>query len=114
MNVPTCHYCEAPIKLLPGIYLKGTIHVCESCQDVQNTMAVTNMQRAEVLDQRIKRIVNNVFGNSATWNLPTDQYREQCPQWDEIRDSFMRAIFAVEREQKALEIHAEYVVENCL
>lgn len=114
MNVPQCHYCEKLIDLRHESHNNGDILVCETCQQVQNTMAVTDVKRAEVLDQRIKRIVDNVCGNSSTWNLPTDRYREQAPNWNELRDSFMRAIFAVEREQKELELHAQDVVENCL
>ncbi len=70
--------------------------------------------RQEVLDKRVRGIVANVTSSACYWHLPQADCLDVAPTWDELRDSLLRAIFEADREQFQQELHAQFVVENCL
>ena len=69
-------------------------------------------QRREELERRCRGIVENVLGRSATWTLRTDRMFIPAPNWVEIRDAFLKALFSIELEQTKNEVHSQYVVEK--
>lgn len=83
---------------------------CEQCQEAWS------IDRDEVIDEKVREVLEKLAQDALYWELPKGVSLLQCgePMWDELRDSIIRNVFDMEREQIEHEIQAQHVVDECL